>query len=113
MFADINLIEIQEAGLIVTTQDKIILKNYLSSNYSEILKPEYNPHKRPLSVIESHGFRYNSGTSEIEVDQNAIIKLDLSLDKLARSQSLTDIPKTQEIYPYTYSFIYPTRCLKH
>lgn len=90
MLSDRSLIPIEQAGLIEATQDKIILKNYLSSNYSPILKPDYSPHKRPLSVIESHGFTYDAESSEIKVPLDSILPIESSLNELLEVQGLTN-----------------------
>ena len=89
MINERSLIPLSEAGLIVATNDKIVLRSYLSSNYSPILKPDYNPHKRPLAVIAKHGLTYNPETSEIDIDSNNLIDLDSSLDKLDNTLSPT------------------------
>jgi len=72
---DTDLLPLEKKGLLIATKDKIILKSYLSSNYSEVLKPDYNPHKKPLGIIADHGFQYNSDSGEIEIDSNSAISL--------------------------------------
>lgn len=96
IFSDRALIPIEEAGLMIATMDKIILKNYLSSNYSPILKPDYSPHKRPLSVIETHGFSYDAETSEIKLPSDSILPIKSSLNELGTVQSLASRPDQED-----------------
>ena len=77
-----GLIPLEKAGLLVATESKLILKGYLSSNFSNELKPDYNPHKRPLAVIEKHGFEYNQATGEILLEETDIKSVETEYSSL-------------------------------
>ena len=83
-----GLIPLEKAGLLVATESKLILKGYLSSNYSNELKPDYNPHKRPLAVIEKHGFEYDQATGEILLEETDIKSVETEYSSL--KQALTN-----------------------
>jgi len=85
-----SLAVLKDNGLLRVTDNHIILSGYLASNYSPKLKPDYNPHKRPLSVIESNGYRYDAETGEIDLGESEQIALDImnpSLNKLDDTKS--------------------------
>lgn len=70
-----------DLGLIHCSREKIVLKDYLSSNFGK-LKEEYNPHAPVWKAIENAGFAYNAETHQIIIPEEDCITDFSSFTKL-------------------------------
>jgi len=84
------LFQLMDKGLIVVTPTDIILKDFISSNYGPVLKPDYNPHKPILQEVSKSGYTYNPESNEIEAPENSKITDLHSLIKLCYGSNGTN-----------------------
>jgi hypothetical protein len=94
-----HLLELINQELIIVTHSFVILIGYITVNYGDILKPEYNPHKPILKSIENSGFEYKRETNEINIPIIAQITDLSSLIKLCGGTSGTNSNKIVQTSP--------------
>lgn len=93
---NVNLLELQQNGLIQVTKDHIVLNGYIGANYGRTIRPDYSPTKGVFETIKEAGYSYNPANNEIQIPESLLITSFDSLNKPIKVQTSTNVSNETE-----------------